>query len=103
MTDYISNMCLSADGRFYSHHGRECEFLRYPFTLRGQVSGRSRRIKTADDLRRFLVVEKDAGAVFSINDVLEWVADQTTWSGVTPLSKNAEWLGRMDENWLFFT
>lgn len=103
MADVISNMRLSPDGRFFSHHGGECEYLRYPFTLRGQVSGRSRQIQNADDLRRFLIAEKDDGAVFNINDVLERVEDQTTWSGVTPLSKNAEKLGRMDENWLSFT
>jgi len=96
-------MSVDRLGRFFSPAKREVEYLRYPFTLSSQITGEQARIKNRDDLRRFLIAHKDAGATFDIAAILCWIDDQTTWSGVTPLSKNAEKLGRMDENWLFFT
>ncbi len=80
-TEYINNMTVSADGRFYSPTGRECEFMRYPFTLRSVFLEEPEQITDRDDLREFLIRHKDAGASFSINDVLDWVEDQKTWSG----------------------
>ncbi|MEP5630379.1 MAG: hypothetical protein ABJP79_00705 [Tateyamaria sp.] len=88
MADYISNMSLSADGRFYSHHGRECEFIRYPFTLTSLVSGKVKRINNRDDLRRFLIDHNDAGAVCDINGVLDWIQDQSTWNGTAKVSRH---------------
>lgn len=47
-----------------------------------------KRIHDADDLRRFLIAEKDDGAVFNINDILDWVGDQSTWNGTTKISRH---------------
>ncbi len=102
MSDYAENMSVDRSGRFFSPSQREVEYLRYPFTLTSQISGVVKRIKNRDDLRQFLIAEKDDGAVFDIGDILDWVDDQTTWNGTTKISKHEYQIRQMvDPGFLF--
>ena len=95
-------MTVSSDGRFYSPTGNECVFARYPFSLRSVFLEDTAKIEGRDDLREFLIRHKDAGAVFDINDVLDWMDDQKTWSGSFRQSKHASVARRMiDEGCIY--
>ena len=101
LSDYVENMSIDRLGRFFSPAKREVEFLRYPFTLTSQISGTAARIKDRDELLRFLIAHKDAGASFDIGGVLNWVDDQSAWSGHEAVNRHTAALQGMDESMIY--